>query len=113
MSQKTAPYHREARKALRACTQNAESFKFHFAPISRSGDRANVIVTPRELRGPIVWRPRARSMTRMRRTRPNKVLELPLPVEVIAGDAVSKAERYGIPVGIGTALAMLLFAAVD
>ena len=44
----------------------------------------------------------------------NKVLELTtVPVEVIAGDAVSRAERYGIPAAIGTALAMLVFAAAD
>ena len=44
----------------------------------------------------------------------NKVLELTdVPVEVIAGDAVSKLERYGIPAGIGTALALLFLAAAD
>ncbi len=42
----------------------------------------------------------------------NKVLALTsVPVEVIAGDAVSKWERYGIPAAIGTAAALLLFAA--
>ena len=44
----------------------------------------------------------------------NRVLELTtVPVAVIAGDAVSKLERYGIPAGIGGALGMLLLAAVD
>jgi hypothetical protein len=42
------------------------------------------------------------------------VLELtPVPVEVIAGDAVSRIERYGIPVGISTILGLTLFAAAD
>ena len=42
----------------------------------------------------------------------NKVLELTsVPVEVIAGDAVSKWERYGIPAGVGAALALMLAAA--
>jgi len=41
----------------------------------------------------------------------NKVLELtPVPVEVIAGSAVSTYERYGIPAAIGAA-ALLMFAA--
>jgi hypothetical protein len=41
----------------------------------------------------------------------NRVLELtPVPVEVIAGKAVSKLERYGVPAGIGTAIALLLLA---
>ena len=41
----------------------------------------------------------------------NKVLELtPVPVEVIAGDAVSSFERYGIPAAIAAALAFLIVA---
>ena len=31
-----------------------------------------------------------------------------VPVEVIAGDAISKLERYGIPAAIGAGLALLL-----
>lgn len=43
-----------------------------------------------------------------------KVLELtPVPVEVVAGDSVSKWERYGIPVGLSSLLALLLAAVVD
>jgi Ca2+-transporting ATPase len=43
----------------------------------------------------------------------NKVLALTsVPVEIIAGDAVSKWERYGIPAGVGAALA-LAFALMD
>ena len=34
-------------------------------------------------------------------------------VAVIAGDAISKLERYGIPAGVGGALALLLLAAAD
>jgi hypothetical protein len=33
-----------------------------------------------------------------------------MPVEVIAGDAISNLERYGIPAGIGAGLALLLAA---
>ena len=44
----------------------------------------------------------------------NKVLELTtVPVVVIAGDAASKAERYGIPAGVGTGLAWLAVAAAE
>ena len=43
----------------------------------------------------------------------NRIIEVTdVPVEVIAGDAVSKLERIGVPAGIGVALA-LLYAAVD
>jgi len=44
----------------------------------------------------------------------NKVLErTTVPIELIAGDGVSRLERYGIPAGIGAALTFLLVAAVD
>jgi hypothetical protein len=44
----------------------------------------------------------------------NRVLELTtVPVEVIAGDAVSNLERYGIPTGVATAIGLMLFAVAD
>lgn len=54
------------------------------------------------------------SLTRMLQdSTTNKVLEqTSVPVEVIAGDAVSKLERYGLPTGLVAALALLI-AAVD
>ena len=58
---------------------------------------------------------RKNSLTRMLEASiTNRVLELTtVPVEVIAGDAVSKLERYGMPAGVGGALALLLIAAAD
>ena len=58
---------------------------------------------------------RKNSVTRMfEASVTNQVLELTtVPVEVIAGDASSKLERYGIPAGLGAALALLIAAAVD
>ena len=58
---------------------------------------------------------RKNSLTRMiEDSVTNKVLQLTtVPVEVIAGDAVSKLERYGIPAGIGVGLALLALAAAD
>jgi YjbE family integral membrane protein len=58
---------------------------------------------------------RKNSLTRMvEDSTTNRVLELTkVPVEVIAGDAVSKLERFGIPAGIAAALGLLLFAAAD
>ncbi len=44
----------------------------------------------------------------------NKVLERTcVPVEGIAGEAISKLERYGLPAGLGGALALLIAAAAD
>ena len=44
----------------------------------------------------------------------NKVLDLTsVPVEVVVGDAVSKFERFGIPLGLGAGLGALALLAVD
>ena len=56
---------------------------------------------------------RKNSLTRMLEdSTTNKVLEATdVPVEIIAGDAVSRLERFGIPAGIGAAIALLMIAA--
>ncbi len=58
---------------------------------------------------------RKNSLTRMLEASvTNRVLELTkVPVQVIAGDAVSRLEKYGIPAGIGGGVALLLLAAID
>ena len=44
----------------------------------------------------------------------NRMLELTtVPVELVAGESISKLERFGVPAGIGTALALLVAAALD
>lgn len=44
----------------------------------------------------------------------NEVLELTtVPVVVVAGEAASKAERYGIPAGFGAGLVWLVVAAAN
>ncbi|MGE5169190.1 MAG: YjbE family putative metal transport protein [Rudaea sp.] len=55
---------------------------------------------------------RKNSLTRMvEASVTNKVLELtPVPVKVIAGDAISKVERYGIPAAIAAGLGLLALA---
>lgn len=56
---------------------------------------------------------RKNSITRMiEDSLTNRVLEIAqVPVEVVAGQSVSKLERYGVPVGVGAAVAFLLVAA--
>ena len=58
---------------------------------------------------------RKNSLTRMiENSTTNQVIELTtVPVEIIAGDAASKLERYGVPVVVGTALASLFLAAAE
>jgi K+-sensing histidine kinase KdpD len=76
------------------------------------GDRASIIANvARRLHVDqiVMGTARKNSFTRMvEDSVTNKVLELAqVPVEVIAGDSISKLEQYGVPVGIGAALALL------
>lgn len=36
-----------------------------------------------------------------------------IPVQIVAGDAISKFERYGVPAGVGAAIALLAAVAAD
>ncbi len=56
---------------------------------------------------------RKNSLTRMLEdSTTNRVLEATeVPVEIIAGDAISPVERYGVPTGIGAAIVLLFMAA--
>ena len=41
----------------------------------------------------------------------NRVLELTdVPVEIVAGESISKLERFGVPAGVGAALAIAVLA---
>ena len=112
-------YHRdEAEKALRPIRQMLDQQVVPYTVHIEVGNKAKLIAeTARHLHCDHIVMSTARksSLTRMLEDSvTNKVLELTtVPVEVIAGDAVSRVERYGIPAAIGTALAMLVFAAAD
>lgn len=111
-------YHRdEAEKALGPIKQMLDGFSIPYSAYAEVGERAKIITdTARRLRCDHIVMSTARknSLTRLvENSVTNKVLELTsVPVEVIAGNDVSKWERYGIPAGIGAALA-LAFAAAD
>ena len=110
-------YHRDkAEAALAPVRQALESFGIPYAAHFEVGNRAKVITdTARRLRCDQIVMSTARknSLTRLiEDSVTNKVIEMtPVPVEVIAGDAVSKLERYGIPAALAAALAALLAAA--
>jgi Ca2+-transporting ATPase len=112
-------YHQdEAQKALRPSRQILDSFGIPYAVHVEIGERAECITgTARRLRCDqiVVSAARKNSLTRLvENSTTNRVLELTsVPVEVIAGDAVSRWERYGIPAGIGTLSALLLAAIAD
>ncbi|MEK7757059.1 MAG: cation transporting ATPase C-terminal domain-containing protein, partial [Planctomycetota bacterium] len=110
-------FHRdEAEKALGPVKQTLDGFGIPYSAHAAVGEKAKVITdTARRLRCDQIVMSTARknSLTRLvEDSVTNKVIEMtPVPVEVIAGDAVSKFERYGIPAALAALLAALLSAA--
>jgi YjbE family integral membrane protein len=111
-------WHRDqAEKALAPARRLLEQHGVPYAASYKLGDRAKVIVDEaRRLRCHHIVMSTARknSLTRMLEdSTTNKVLEhTSVPVELIAGDSVSRLERWGMPVGVGALIAMLV-AAID
>ena len=111
-------HHREeAEKALRPIRQLLDRYRIPYSAHAEVGEKAHTITAAaRRLRCDQIVMSTARknSLTRLvEDSTTNKVLELtPVPVEIIAGDAVSNYERYGIPAAI-TALLALLLAVVE
>ena len=112
-------HHRdEAEKALSPIRQMLDNFGIPYSAHVEVGDKAKSITgTARRLSCDQIVMSTARknSLTRwVENSVTNQVLELTsAPVEVIAGDAVSKWERYGIPAALAALLALLLTAAVE
>lgn len=112
-------YHRdEATKALRPVRRMLDAANLGCSVHIEVGHTAEVITeTARRLGCDHIVMATARknSLTRMLEASvTNRVVELTtVPVEVIAGDAVSKAERFGIPIGIAGAIGLMLFALAD
>jgi P-type Ca2+ transporter type 2C len=110
-------YHRdEAVKVLAPIKQMLDGYGIPYSVHAELGQRAKVIANAaRRLHCDriVIGTARKNSLTRLvENSVTNKVIELtPVPVEVIAGDEVSRLERYGIPAAIGTAAALLMFAA--
>jgi P-type Ca2+ transporter type 2C len=108
----------EAAKALRPVRQLLDGFGIPYAVHIEIGERAECIIAlAHRLRCDHIVMSTARknSLTRLVETSTtNRVLELTaVPVELIPGDSVSRWERYGIPAGLTTLLALLLAAAAD
>ncbi len=110
-------WHRdEAEKALAPARRLLEQHGVPHAASYKLGERAKTIVDEaRRLRCTqiVIATARKNSLTRMLQdSTTNQVLELTtVPVEVIAGDSVSRLERWGLPAGIGALIALLLAAA--
>ena len=112
-------FHREqAETAIQPARGILDGHRVPYVVHAEVGKRAQVIAeTARRLRCHHIVMSTARknSLTRMiEDSVTNRVLELTsVPVEVIAGDEISKLERYGIPAGIAATLAALVLAVID
>jgi Ca2+-transporting ATPase len=112
-------FHRdEAEKALGPSRQLLDSFGVPYAVHIEVGERAECITAAAHrlhCDHIVMSTARKNSLTRLVETSTtNRVLELTdVPVEVIAGNAVSRWERYGIPAGLGTLVALLLAAVAE
>jgi nucleotide-binding universal stress UspA family protein len=109
-------YHAEqAEKALAESRAGLEKFGIPYAVHTMVGDRAQSITdTSRRLHCDqiVMATSRKNSFTRMvEDSVTNRVLELTaVPVELIAGDDVSKLEKYGVPAALAAAVAFALAA---
>ncbi|MFM9883686.1 MAG: universal stress protein [Burkholderiales bacterium] len=111
-------FHREAaEKVLKPIRTLLESHGVPYVVHVEVGPKAQTIAdTARRLQCDHILMSTARknSLTRMLEDSvTNKVLELTtVPVQIIAGDAISRWERYGVPAaGLGTAVGLVLLAA--
>jgi len=115
--QNRAAWHRdEAEKALAPARELLQTFSVPHAAHVELGDKAATIDrVAQRLRVDqiVIGTARKNSLTRLiEDSVTNRVLELTqVPVEVVAGASVSKLERFGIPAGIGAAVALLIAAA--
>jgi nucleotide-binding universal stress UspA family protein len=112
-------YHREeAEKALSPVRQMLDNLGIPYSVHVEVGENAKCIAdAARRLHCDQIVMSAARknSLTRwVENSVTNRVLELtPVPVELIAGNAVSKYERYGIPAALTALLGLLLAAFAD
>jgi len=114
-----AAYHRDAaEKALASTRALLNQFGVPHAVHVELGDKAETIHrVAQRLRVDqiVIGTARQSSFTRMLQDSiTNRVLEITqVPVEVVAGDAVSPLERYGLPASVGAAALALAYLAVD
>ena len=111
-------HHEASEKALRPIRQMLDEAGAPYAVHFAVGDKATSIAqAAQQLRCDHIVMGTARKNSLIRTVEgsvTNKVIELTtVPVIAIAGDAASKVERYGIPVGVGAGLAWLVVAAAN
>ncbi|HEX2827764.1 MAG TPA: universal stress protein [Burkholderiales bacterium] len=117
LSRKTRKdFHRdEADKALASAREMLKRFGVPFAEHVELGERAETITRAAERLGVgqiVMGTARKNSLTRLiEDSVTNRVLELTsVPVQVVAGESVSRLERFGVPAGVAAALALVVIA---
>lgn len=114
--QDRASFHREqADKALQGARALLDEVKVPYNTHVEVGDRADVIADTAqklECHHIVLGTARKSTLTRMLQdSTTSRVLEkTTVPVEMVAGEAISKLERYGVPIGIGAGIGLLLLA---
>ena len=112
-------FHRDqAAKALQPVTKALGGFQVPYTVHVGVGSKGTLIAeTARRLGCDhiVMCTARKNSLTRMfEDSVTNKVLEVTkIPVEVIAGDSVSRLEKYGVPTAIAAALGALVYTVVE
>ena len=111
-----ASFHTEqAEKALDGARRLLDEVAVPYRAHVETGDRAQVICDLAQKLGChhiVLGTARKSSLTRMLEdSTTGRVLEkTSVPVELVAGEAVSKLERYCIPIGIGAGIGLLVLA---
>jgi len=114
-----ADWHRDrAEEVLKPARAILARHAIPFEEHTRLGRKAEIIVDEAKKLGCdriVMATARKNSLTRMLEdSTTNNVMELTtVPVELVPGDAISKLERFGIPAGLGAALALLVAEALD
>jgi YjbE family integral membrane protein len=109
-------YREQCDRALQPACEALDAAKVPYQTHREMGNRARAIVDTAQRLGchhVVMGTARKNSFTRMMEDSvTNRVLELTtIPVEVISGDAVSKVERYAVPLGLGLLVVLLVLAA--
>jgi len=108
-------HHEQADKAMLEARRLLDAVQVPYETHVAVGDRADVIcdlARKLDCHHIVLGTARRSSLTRMLEDSvTSRVLErTSVPVEMIAGEAVSKLERYGVPIGIGAGIGLLLLA---
>lgn len=114
-----AAFHREkAELALAPARELLRRFGVPHTDHVELGHRAETITRVAERLGVseiVMSTARKNSLTRLLEDSvSHRVIETAsMPVQIVAGDAVSKLERYGVPAGVGAAIALIAAVAAD